>query len=193
DYCSVHSVWALRDAGVESIIINNNPETVSTDFDTADRLYFEPLTPEDVRGVVERERAEGVVTQFGGQTAINLAEPLAAAGVSILGTSLEAMDLAEDRRKFEELVRRLGIPQAEGKTAFSVQEAMGIALKIGFPVLVRPSYVLGGRAMEIVHDEQELLEYMKYAVEVSPRHPVLVDRYLPGREVEVDAVCDGER
>ncbi|HLT59186.1 MAG TPA: carbamoyl-phosphate synthase large subunit [Limnochordales bacterium] len=193
DYCSVHAVWALREAGYNAIIINNNPETVSTDFDTADRLYFEPLTVEDVLNVVERERPKGVIVQFGGQTAINLAGPLARAGVPVLGTSVEAIDLAEDREKFGQLLRRLGIPQAEGRTATSIQEAMGIALKLGFPLMVRPSYVLGGRAMEIVHDEQELLEYMKYAVEVTPEYPVLVDRYLPGKELEVDAVADGER
>ncbi|HEX6970756.1 MAG TPA: carbamoyl-phosphate synthase large subunit, partial [Limnochordia bacterium] len=192
DYCSVHSVWALREAGIEAVIVNNNPETVSTDFDTADRLYFEPLTVEDVLHVIERERPDGVIVQFGGQTAINLAGPLARAGVPILGTSVEMIDLAEDREKFEALVRRLGIPQAEGRAATSAEEAMGIALKIGFPCLVRPSYVLGGRAMEIVHNEEELFEYMKFAVAVSPEHPVLVDRYLPGKEVEVDAVADGE-
>ncbi|REJ37424.1 MAG: carbamoyl-phosphate synthase large subunit [Bacillota bacterium] len=193
DYCSVHAVWALREMGYRAIIINNNPETVSTDFDTADRLYFEPLTLEDVLNVVEKERPIGAIVQFGGQTAINLAGPLARAGVPLLGTSVDAIDLAEDRERFSQFLRQLGIPQAEGRTATSIQEAMGIALKLGFPLVVRPSYVLGGRAMEIVHDEQELLEYMKYAVEVTPDHPVLVDRYLPGKELEVDAVADGER
>ena len=192
DYCSVHSVWALREAGYESVIINNNPETVSTDFDTSDRLYFEPLTVEDVLAIVEKEKPLGVIAQFGGQTAINLAGPLAQAGVAILGTSVEAIDLAEDREKFEQLLSRLGILQTEGRAAHSVAEASGIAMKLGFPVLVRPSYVLGGRAMEIVYNEAELLEYMKNAVEVSPEHPVLVDRYVNGREVEVDAVADGE-
>lgn len=192
DYCSVHSVWALREAGYEAIIINNNPETVSTDFDTADRLYFEPLTPEDVLNVIDKEKPEGVIVQFGGQTAINLAEPLARAGVKILGTSLQSIDVAEDRKKFGELLSRLGIPQAEGSTATSTEEALGIALKIGFPVLVRPSYVLGGRAMEVVHNEKELWEYMQFAVKVSPRYPVLVDRYIAGRELEVDAISDGE-
>lgn len=193
DYCSVHSVRALREAGYESIIINNNPETVSTDFDTADRLYFEPLALEDVLNVIEREQPEGVVVQFGGQTAINLAKPLAEAGVPVLGTSVDAIDRAEDRERFGSLLSELGIWQAEGRTATSVQEAMGIAMKLGFPLVVRPSYVLGGRAMEIVHDEQELLEYMTYAVRVSPDHPVLVDRYMPGKELDVDAVSDGER
>ncbi|MBE3577497.1 MAG: carbamoyl-phosphate synthase large subunit [Limnochordales bacterium] len=192
DYCSVHSVWALQRAGVEAIIINNNPETVSTDFDTADRLYFEPLTFEDVLNVVEKEKPIGVVVQFGGQTAINLCEPLARAGVPILGTAPEAIDIAEDREKFARLVSSLGIRQTEGGTATSVEEAMGIALKLGFPLVVRPSYVLGGRAMEIVNNEAELLEYMKLAAEVSHRHPVLLDRYLAGKEVEVDCIADGE-
>ncbi len=192
DYCSVHSVWALRDAGIESIIVNNNPETVSTDFDTSDRLYFEPLTTEDVLNIIDSEEPEGVVLQFGGQTAINLAGTLQEAGVPILGTPVEAIDLAEDRDKFERFLDRLGIPQTEGKAVTSIEEAMGVALKIGFPVVVRPSYVLGGRAMEIVHNESELFEYMKFAVAVNSKHPVLVDRYLAGKEVEVDAVCDGE-
>jgi len=193
DYCSVHSVWALQKAGVEAIIINNNPETVSTDFDTADRLYFEPLTFEDVMNIVEKEKPLGVVVQFGGQTAINLCEPLARAGVPILGTSPEAIDIAEDREKFSRLVTSLGIRQTEGGTATSIEEAMGIALKLGFPLVVRPSYVLGGRAMEIVHNEAELLEYMKFATQVSHNHPVLLDRYLAGKEVEVDCIADGER
>lgn len=192
DYCSVHSVRALQEAGYESIIVNNNPETVSTDFDTSDKLYFEPLTAEDVMNIVEKEQPEGIVVQFGGQTAINLAEPLARWGVPILGTSVDSIDLAEDRERFEAFLRRLGIPQTEGRAATSFEEAMGFALKIGFPLVVRPSYVLGGRAMEIVHSESELFEYMKTAVKVTPDHPVLVDRYLPGLEVEVDAICDGE-
>ncbi|WP_324715687.1 carbamoyl-phosphate synthase large subunit [Carboxydochorda subterranea] len=193
DYCSVHSVWALQRLGYEAVIVNNNPETVSTDFDTSDRLYFEPLTLEDVLEVVRRERALGVIVQFGGQTAINLAKPLSEAGVPVLGTSAEAIDLAEDRRRFAELVAALGIAQAEGASASSVEEALGVANKIGYPLMVRPSYVLGGRAMEICHSEDELLEYMQMAVRVSPDHPVLLDRYLPGREIEVDAVSDGTR
>ncbi|MFS8571889.1 MAG: carbamoyl-phosphate synthase large subunit [Clostridia bacterium] len=192
DYCSVHSVWALKDAGVEAIIVNNNPETVSTDFDTSDRLYFEPLTLEDVLNIVDKERPEGVIVQFGGQTAVNLALPLHRAGVKVLGTPVDSIDLAEDRDKFERFLDEIGVPQTEGKAVTSVEEAMGVALKIGFPVVVRPSYVLGGRAMEIVHNEAELYEYMKFAVEVSPEHPVLVDRYIAGKEVEVDAICDGE-
>lgn len=192
DYCSVHSVWALQKAGYEAIIINNNPETVSTDFDTSDKLYFEPLTAEDVLNVIEKEHLDGVIVQFGGQTAINLAAALDDAGISILGTPVDSIDLAEDRERFEKLLRGLGVPQTEGRAATSFAEAMGFALKIGFPLVVRPSYVLGGRAMEIVHTETELFEYMKTAVKVSPDHPVLVDRYLPGREIEVDAVCDGK-
>lgn len=193
DYCSVHSVWALQEAGYEAIIINNNPETVSTDFDTSDKLYFEPLTLEDVLNIVEKERPVGVIVQFGGQTAINLAAPLQEAGVPILGTAVDSIDLAEDRDRFEQLLRSLGIPQTEGRATTSFAEAMGVALKIGFPLVVRPSYVLGGRAMEIVHSEHELFEYMQTAVKVSPDHPVLVDKYIPGSEIEVDAICDGQR
>lgn len=192
DYCSVHSVWGLKDLGIESVIINNNPETVSTDFDTSDRLYFEPLTVEDVMNVVRKEQPEGVVVQFGGQTAINLAGQLKQAGVNVLGTAVENIDLAEDRELFSRLLTSLGVPQAEGRTATDIDEAMGIALKIGFPVLVRPSYVLGGRAMEIVYNQEELYRYMKFAVEVSPNHPILIDRYLLGKEVEIDAIADGE-
>jgi len=192
DYCSVHSVWSLREEGIETIIINNNPETVSTDFDTSDRLYFEPLIPEDVLHIIELEKPEGVVVQFGGQTAINLAEPLAEAGVNILGTSVKHIDMAEDRDKFDRLLLELGIPKPPGRTATSVEGAQQIAVEIGFPVLVRPSYVLGGRAMEIVYTQDELLEYMTSAVNVSPRHPVLVDKYLIGKEIEVDAISDGE-
>ncbi len=192
DYCSVHSVWALQEAGYQTVIINNNPETVSTDFDTADRLYFEPLIPEDVLNVIEKEKPEGVVVQFGGQTAINLAEPLAKAGVKIIGTQVEDIDRAEDRELFDQLLTELGIPKPPGRTAFSVEESIKIAQEISFPVLVRPSYVLGGRAMEIVYNEDELLSYMQHAVDISPKHPVLVDKYMVGHEVEVDAICDGE-
>ncbi len=192
DYCSVHSVWSLREEGIETIIINNNPETVSTDFDTSDRLYFEPLIPEDVLNIIEKEKPEGVVVQFGGQTAINLAEPLAEAGVNILGTAVKYIDMAEDRDKFDRLLLELGIPKPPGRTATSVEDAQKIADEIGFPVLVRPSYVLGGRAMEIVYNQDELLEYMRTAVNVSPKHPVLVDKYMVGKELEVDAISDGE-
>ncbi|WP_102347001.1 carbamoyl-phosphate synthase large subunit [Bacillus sp. Marseille-P3661] len=192
DYATVHSVWAIKEAGYEAIIINNNPETVSTDFSTSDKLYFEPLTVEDVMHVIEVEQPMGVIVQFGGQTAINLAEELAARGVKILGTSLENMDRAEDRDKFEQTLSSLGIPQPIGKTATSVEEAVKVANKIGYPVLVRPSYVLGGRAMEIVYHEEELLHYMENAVKVNPQHPVLIDRYMIGKEIEVDGISDGE-
>ncbi|MDD2421120.1 MAG: carbamoyl-phosphate synthase large subunit [Heliobacteriaceae bacterium] len=192
DYCSVHAAWALRDAGVESLIINNNPETVSTDFDTSDKLFFEPLALEDVLNIVDKEKPDGVVVQFGGQTAINLAAGLKEHGVRILGTPVEGIDRAEDRKKFEALLRRLGIPQSEGRTATSAEEAKTIARELGFPVLVRPSYVLGGRAMEVVENLADLGTYMVTAVRVSPKHPILVDKYIPGKEVEVDAVCDGQ-
>lgn len=192
DYCSVHSVWALREENIQSITINNNPETVSTDFDTSDRLYFEPLVVEDVLNIMEKEQPEGVIVQFGGQTAINLAEPLNKAGIPIIGTQLKYIDIAEDRDKFDQLLTQLEIPKPSGRTAISTDEAAKIAEEIGFPVLVRPSYVLGGRAMEIVYNQTELLAYMTNAVDVSPNHPVLVDRYMEGKELEVDAICDGE-
>ncbi|MCL4425613.1 MAG: carbamoyl-phosphate synthase large subunit, partial [Firmicutes bacterium] len=192
DYCSVHALRALREEGVRSVIINNNPETVSTDYDTGDRLYFEPLTVEDVMNVVEKERVSGVMVQFGGQTAINLAEPLAKRGIPILGTSLTGIDLAEDRRQFDRLLARLGIPRPAGGTATSLEGAVEIAKNIGYPVMVRPSYVLGGRGMEIVYGEGDLVRYMRSAVEVSPEKPVLIDRYVLGREVEVDAIADGQ-
>lgn len=192
DYCSVHSVWALKDLGFESIIINNNPETVSTDFDTSDRLYFEPLTIEDVLNVIDKEKPEGVIVQFGGQTAINLAGPLAKAGIKIMGTSVESIDDAEDREKFDQLLEDLGIPRPKGTTVTSADAAVVEARTIGYPVVVRPSYVLGGRAMEIVYNENELKDYMQRAVKASPEHPVLVDRYMQGTEVEVDAIADGK-
>ncbi|MBS4203848.1 carbamoyl-phosphate synthase large subunit [Lederbergia citrea] len=192
DYATVHSVWAIQEAGYEAIIINNNPETVSTDFSISDKLYFEPLTIEDVMHIIDLEQPEGVVVQFGGQTAINLAASLEERGVKILGTSLKSLDRAENRDKFEQALSTLGIPQPKGKTAFSVEEAVKIANEIGYPVLVRPSYVLGGRAMEIVYEERELLHYMENAVKINPEHPVLVDRYLVGKEIEVDAISDGE-
>jgi len=192
DYCSVHSVWALREENIEAIIVNNNPETVSTDFDTADRLYFEPLVIENILNILDKEKPEGVIVQFGGQTAINLAKPLENAGVKILGTSVEDIDRAEDRERFDRLLIDLNIPKPPGRTAFSVDEAVVIASEIEFPVLVRPSYVLGGRAMEIVYNNDELLNYMATAVKVTPEHPVLVDKYLFGKELEVDAISDGE-
>ncbi|MNW40735.1 Carbamoyl-phosphate synthase large chain [compost metagenome] len=192
DYSTVHAVWAIQKAGYEAVIINNNPETVSTDFNTSDRLYFEPLFFEDVMNVIEEEQPVGVIVQFGGQTAINLAAPLQAAGVKIIGTSLESIDEAEDRKKFEALLSKLHIAQPKGSTVTSVDEAVGTAQSLGYPVLVRPSYVLGGRAMEIVYSDQELLKYMEEAVNINPEHPVLIDRYMLGKEVEVDAICDGE-
>lgn len=192
DYATVHSVWAIKEHGYEAIIINNNPETVSTDFSISDKLYFEPLTEEDVMNIIELEKPKGVVVQFGGQTAINLADKLAAHGVHILGTSLEDLDRAENRNKFEAALQELGIPQPLGKTCFTKEEALVIANEIGFPVLVRPSYVLGGRAMEIVYDEKDLSHYMTNAVKESSEHPILIDRYLTGKEVEVDAISDGE-
>ncbi|WP_054958445.1 carbamoyl-phosphate synthase large subunit [Paenibacillus dakarensis] len=192
DYSTVHAVWAIQKAGYEAVIINNNPETVSTDFNTSDRLYFEPLFFEDVMHVIEQEKPVGVIVQFGGQTAINLAAPLKKAGVNILGTSLDSIDEAEDRKRFEALLSRLNIAQPKGKTVTTVDEAVGTAQMLGYPVLVRPSYVLGGRAMEIVYSDSELLSYMEQAVKINPEHPVLIDRYMLGKEVEVDAICDGE-
>lgn len=192
DYATVHSVKAIQQAGYEAIIMNSNPETVSTDFSISDKLYFEPLTFEDVMNVIELEQPIGVIVQFGGQTAINLAEPLANAGVKILGTTIEDLDRAENRDLFEQALQELGVPQPLGDTATSKEEAVAVANKIGYPVLVRPSYVLGGRAMEIVENQRDLEDYMEHAVKASPEHPVLVDRYLIGSECEVDAICDGE-
>ena len=192
DYATVHAVWAIQDAGYEAIIVNNNPETVSTDFSISDKLYFEPLTEEDVMNIINLEQPKGVVVQFGGQTAINLADKLAKHGVQIMGTSLEDLNRAEDRKEFEALLRQIEVPQPQGKTSTSPKEALENAREIGYPVVVRPSYVLGGRAMEIVDNDQELENYMTQAVKASPEHPVLVDRYLTGKEIEVDAICDGD-
>ena len=191
DYATVHSVWAIQEAGYEAIIINSNPETVSTDFSISDKLYFEPLTIEDVMHIIDLEQPKGVVVQFGGQTAINLADKLEARGVKILGTSLDSIDRAESRDRFEEALHELNIPQPLGKTATNTEDAVKIAESIGYPVLVRPSYVLGGRAMQIVYSTDEIKHYMETAVEASPEHPVLIDRYLTGKEIEVDAICDG--
>ena len=191
DYCSVHSVWALRDMGIEAIIVNNNPETVSTDFDISDRLYFEPLTPEDVLNIIDKEQPEGVIVQFGGQTAINLAASLQAAGVKVFGTSVNDIDRAEDRERFDEVLTQAQIPRPRGTSVTNLADAIKGAAEIGYPVMVRPSYVLGGRAMEIVYHEDELRDYMSRAVKVTPDHPVLVDRYMQGTEVEVDGISDG--
>lgn len=191
DYCSVHSVWALREMGIEAIIINNNPETVSTDFDISDRLYFEPLTPEDVLNIIDQEEPEGVIVQFGGQTAINLASSLQKAGIKIFGTSVDGIDRAEDRERFDEVLNQTQIPRPRGISVTTVEEAFKGAADIGYPCMVRPSYVLGGRAMEIVYNEDELRDYMSRAVKVTPDHPVLVDRYMEGTEVEVDGISDG--
>ena len=194
DYATVHCVMTLRECGYEAIVINNNPETVSTDFSISDKLYFEPLTIEDVMHVVDLEQPLGVVVQFGGQTAINLADQLVERGVKILGTSLENIDRAEDRHAFEAMLHELDIPQPTGQTAVEVEEAVKIANRIGYPVLVRPSYVLGGRAMEIVHNDDDLRVYMATAVkEISHDAPILVDKYIVGKELEIDAICDGEQ
>lgn len=191
DYCSVHSVWALREMGIEAIIINNNPETVSTDFDISDRLYFEPLTTEDVLNIIDKEKPEGVIVQFGGQTAINLAASLQKAGVKVFGTSVDDIDRAEDRERFDEVLTQTQIPRPQGISVTNLADAITGASAIGYPVMVRPSYVLGGRAMEIVYNEDELRDYMSRAVKVTPDHPVLVDRYMQGTEVEVDGISDG--
>jgi carbamoyl-phosphate synthase large subunit len=182
----------LRDQGIKAIIVNNNPETVSTDFDTSDRLYFEPLIFEDVMNIIEEEQPAGVIVQFGGQTAINLAGPLHRAGIKLLGTSNDSIDRAEDRDRFDAMVEELGIPRPPGKTVFNSKDALVVAKKIGYPVLIRPSYVLGGRAMEIVYNDEELTQYMTTAVKINRDHPVLVDKYLLGKEIEVDAICDGQ-
>ncbi|HUI30429.1 MAG TPA: carbamoyl-phosphate synthase large subunit [Candidatus Acidoferrales bacterium] len=193
DYCCVHGVLAAREEGYEAIMINCNPETVSTDYDTADKLYFEPLTFEDVMNVIEEEKPEGVIVSFGGQTPLKLAKPLDEAGVKLLGTSSEGIDIAEDRKRFGELLRRLKIPHPEFGTAYSVAEAVDVASYIKYPVLVRPSYVLGGRAMEICYNEESLRHYMQTAADVSPDKPVLIDRFLEDAfEFDVDAVADGD-
>ncbi len=193
DYCCVHASLALKDEGIETIIINNNPETVSTDYDISNKLYFEPLTLEDVMSIMDKENPDGVIVQFGGQTSINLAVPLAEEGIQILGTEHESIDRVEDRERFTEVLNLLEIPQAEYGIAHSFEDARLVAERIGFPVLVRPSYVLGGRAMEIVYDDNELKEYMKEAVKISPEHPILVDKFLEDAiEIDVDALSDGE-
>ncbi|NOR64688.1 MAG: carbamoyl-phosphate synthase large subunit, partial [Candidatus Scalindua sp.] len=193
DYCCVHGVLALKEMGFETIMVNCNPETVSTDYDISDRLYFEPLTFEDVIEIVEKEKPEGVIVQFGGQTPLKLAVPLFNAGVKILGTSPDSIDMAENRERFAALLSKLDLLQPDNGNARTFTEARKIAVSIGYPVLIRPSYVLGGRAMRIVFDEGELEEYMTHAVDVSPEHPILIDKFLEGAiEIDVDAVCDGE-
>ena len=191
DYSTVHAVMTIRKAGYEAIIINNNPETVSTDYTTADKLYFEPLTPEDVMNILEFEKPEGVIASLGGQTAINLAQPLHDRGVKIIGTDCDAIDRAEDRNEFEKLLNELNIPRAKGKAVTKIEDGIAAAAEIGYPVLVRPSFVLGGRAMQIVANERQLRHYLKNAVQIDEDKPVLVDKYIQGKEVEVDAICDG--
>ncbi len=191
DYCSVHATWAFSKAGYETVIINNNPETVSTDFDIADKLYFEPLTPEDVESIVRHEKPDGAVVQFGGQTAIKLTESLMKMGVPILGTKAEDVDAAEDRELFDKILEETGIPRAAGGTVYTVKEAKAVAGRLGYPVLVRPSYVLGGQGMQIAISDEEIEEFMNIINRIAQDHPILVDKYLQGKEIEVDAVCDG--
>ncbi len=191
DYSTVHAIWAIREAGYEAIIINNNPETVSTDYTISDKLYFEPLTVENVMNIIHHEQPEGVIVTLGGQTAINLAKPLVQMGVKIIGTDLEAIDKAEDRKLFEAIMREVGIPQPQAKAVTEIEDGVAAAETIGYPVLVRPSFVLGGRAMQIVGNEQALRHYLHNAVEINEDSPVLVDKYIMGKEAEVDAICDG--
>ncbi len=191
DYCSVHCTWAFAREGWETIIINNNPETVSTDFDIADKLYFEPLTTEDVEAIVRLEKPDGAVVQFGGQTAIKLTESLMKMGVPILGTKAEDVDAAEDRELFDKILEQTGIPRAAGDTVFTAEEAKEVAARLGYPVLVRPSYVLGGQGMKIAFNDEEIEEFIGIINRIAQDHPILVDKYLQGKEIEVDAVCDG--
>ena len=192
DYCCVHAAYALRDAGLETIMVNCNPETVSTDYDTSDKLYFEPLTVEDVLAIYEKEQPEGVIVQFGGQTPLNIARELETAGVPIIGTSPETIDLAEDRDRFAQIMKRLDIPMPEAGMATTLDEALAVAARIGYPLIVRPSYVLGGRGMEIVHDEEMLERYVRAATDVTPERPILIDKFLENAlECETDAICDG--
>jgi carbamoyl-phosphate synthase large subunit len=192
DYCCVHTAFALKDAGFETIMVNCNPETVSTDYDTSDKLYFEPLTVEDVLSIYAKEQPEGVLVQFGGQTPLNIARQLQEAGVRIIGTQPDTIDLAEDREQFNAMMRKLGIPQPESGMASKLEDAIVIAERIGYPIIVRPSYVLGGRAMEVVYDEEMLREYLAKAVDVTPERPILIDRFLENAiEAEADAISDG--
>lgn len=192
DYCSVHSVWALKDMGYRTIIANNNPETVSTDFDTSDTLYFEPLTPEDVENIVEKEKPAGAIVQFGGQTAIKLTHALDEMGVKIFGTEPQYVDAAEDREKFDAILEETGIPRPQGRTVYTLDEALQAANILGYPVLVRPSYVLGGQGMEIAYNDKDVEEFMEIITRVKQEHPILIDKYMMGKEIEVDAICDGE-
>ena len=192
DFCSVHCTWAFAKEGYETIIVNNNPETVSTDFDIADKLYFEPLTPEDVESIVDIEKPDGAVVQFGGQTAIKLTEALMKMGVPILGTSAENVDAAEDRELFDEILEQCEIPRPTGGTVFTAEEAKKVANRLGYPVLVRPSYVLGGQGMQIAINDHDIDEFIGIINRIAQDHPILVDKYLQGKEIEVDAVCDGE-
>lgn len=192
DYCSVHSVWALKEEGYETIIANNNPETVSTDFDTSDRLYFEPLTPEDVENIIETEKPKGAIVQFGGQTAIKLTKALDEMGVKIFGTEPRYVDAAEDREKFDAILEEVGIPRPQGKTVYTLEQALDAANELGYPVLVRPSYVLGGQGMEIAYNDKDVTEFMEIINRTVQEHPILVDKYMMGKEIEVDAICDGE-
>ncbi len=192
DFCSVHCTWAFAKEGYETIIVNNNPETVSTDFDIADKLYFEPLTPEDVENIVNLEKPDGAVVQFGGQTAIKLTEALMKMGVPILGTSAENVDAAEDRELFDGILEKCGIPRPAGHTVFTAEEAKKAANELGYPVLVRPSYVLGGQGMQIAISDEDVDEFIGIINRIAQEHPILVDKYLVGKEIEVDAVCDGE-
>lgn len=192
DYCSVHAAWAVRQKGYKSIIVNSNPETLSTDFDVADKLYFEPMNIENIMNIIEKERPEGVIVQFGGQTAINLAPKLEAKGVKILGTSLESINEAEDRKQFEKLLRKLDIPQPKGSAIRNIDEALDVAQTLDYPLLVRPSYVIGGRGMQVVYNKDELISYIESAIKFSDEHPILIDQYIEGDEVELDAISDGE-
>ncbi len=193
DYCCCHASFALKEEGVESIMINCNPETVSTDYDTSDKLYFEPLTVEDVMNIVDIEKPIGAIVQFGGQTPLNISGPLAKAGLNILGTSPDSIDIAEDRKRFQHMIKKLKLIQPDNGTATSPEEAIQVASRIGYPVVVRPSFVLGGRAMEIVYDEKSLADYMGRAIEASPERPILIDKFLEDAiEVDVDAIADGE-
>ena len=191
DFCSVHSTWAFSKEGYETIIVNNNPETVSTDFDIADKLYFEPLTPEDVESIVDIEKPDGAVVQFGGQTAIKLTESLMKMGVTILGTAAEDVDAAEDRELFDKILEECSIPRPAGHTVYTAEEAKEAAHKLGYPVLVRPSYVLGGQGMQIAISDQDVDEFIGIINQIAQEHPILVDKYIMGKEIEVDAICDG--